>query len=86
MTPEPEGTESTKSANIAPSETPLSVAEVPPAATAPATDLYYADGEAGGGSAPVPAPGLPPVRVLEIALAMLTVLLGLGAWLARRAP
>ena len=82
----PEDTQSTKSADLAPSETPLSVAEVPPAATAPATDLFYADGEAAGGSAPAPTPGLPTVRVLELGLAMLTVLLGLGAWFARRGP
>ena len=87
-TPAPESTESTKSVDAADaSETPVSVAEVPPAATAPATDLYYADGEAASGTAnTAPNPGLPPVRVLELGLAMLTVLLGLGAWFARRGP
>jgi anti-sigma factor RsiW len=35
--------------------------------------------------APQPEPqGLPPIRVIEAALAMLTVLLGLGAWLSSR--
>ncbi|MCC7362588.1 MAG: hypothetical protein IT317_24110 [Anaerolineales bacterium] len=77
-------TESAKHAGLAPSATPLSVAVVSPTATAPASDQYYADGEAS--SDRPPAPGLPPVRALEIGLALLTGLLGLGAWLARRAP
>jgi len=63
--------------------TPASVAEVPPAETQ--TQLYATDTQPAadqGGRQP-PA-GLTPLRTIEIGLAMLTVLLGLGAWVARR--
>jgi hypothetical protein len=49
---------------------------------ADATALAYA--EEAAGTASVPAPGFPTLRLLEAALAMLTVLLGLGAWFASR--
>ncbi len=47
----------------------------------PEATLFYATEAAATGST---APGFPPLRVLEAALAMLTVLLGLGAWFASR--
>lgn len=53
---------------------------VPPADATPAADSALATGE----SAEQTPPGFPPLRLLEAALAMLTVLLGLGAWLASR--
>ncbi len=90
-TPEPEDTTGTKGADVAatptepgPAETPIGVAAVPPPeATAEARDAYEQT-NSGGGAQQAPAPSLPPVRVLELALALLTVLLGLWAWLARR--
>jgi hypothetical protein len=50
---------------------------------ADATALAYAE-EAAGADDSVPAPGFPTLRLLEAALAMLTMLLGLGAWFASR--
>jgi hypothetical protein len=51
------------------------------------TALYAAGTPPAEAPAPAPAaPGFPPLRVLEAALAMLTVLLGLGAYLASRNP
>ena len=72
-----------------PTETPEAVALVPPAAATEAvtaqdaaeaeeTDLFYAEPDAG------PPPGLSPLRMLQAGLAMLTVMLGLGAWFTRR--
>ena len=84
-TPAAEEGDGTKSAEAA-TETPLSVAEVPPAATAAVTDdLFYDYSATSGAAAPQPAaPQLSGVRVVELGLAMLTVLLVVGAWLTRR--
>ncbi len=87
----PEDTTSTKSAAAAPTETPISVAAVaPPEATGAVDDAYdqtpteIGQADTAGGAQPTPAPGLSTLRVVELALVILTVLLGLGAWLARR--
>jgi anti-sigma factor RsiW len=62
--------------------TPREVAEVPP--PAPTDDLFYAAGDdAADTQAPAPR-GMSALRLMELALAMLTVLLGLGAWFSRR--
>jgi hypothetical protein len=62
--------------------TPREVAEVPP--PAPTDDLFYAAGDdAAATQAPAPR-GMSALRLMELALAMLTVLLGLGAWFSRR--
>jgi hypothetical protein len=63
--------------------TPASVAEVPPAETQ--ADLFETGAQPAGdtGASQRPA-GLTPLRAVEIGLATLTVLLGLGAWVARR--
>lgn len=82
-TPEAEDGAGTKSAEV--TETPLSVAAVaPPEATADVAGAVANDA-AGAAPAPTPPGGLSSLRVVELALALLTVLLGLGAWLARRA-
>ena len=63
----------------------LDAAELTPSTKvvpAEATDLYYAT-EAGD-AASTAAPGFSTLRLLEAALAMLTVLLGLGTWFASR--
>lgn len=87
----PEDTTSTKSAAAAPTETPISVAAVaPPEATGAVDDAYdqtpteIGQADTAGGARQTPAPGLSTLRVVELALVILTVLLGLGAWLARR--
>jgi hypothetical protein len=63
--------------------TPLAVADAPPSAT---DDVFYsADADPGTAQAIEPAPRrLSPLRVMELALVMLTVLLGAAAWLTRR--
>ncbi len=61
-------------------EATASTKVVPPAAATPAADSALNTGE----STQSTPQGLPPLRLLETALAMLTVLLGLGTWLARR--
>jgi anti-sigma factor RsiW len=61
--------------------TPVTVAEAPPDET-----LLYATGTQAASDTAVTQPprGLSALRTIELGLAMLTVLLGLGAWLARR--
>jgi hypothetical protein len=61
------------------SPTPEALDAAPPAATAEVTDNYASEP-----AVQALRPGLPPVRVVEAALAMLTVMLGLGAWFNRR--
>jgi anti-sigma factor RsiW len=63
-----------------PTPTPPAVAEAPPAAT---EDLFYDPGTGAVEQVAEPAP-FSSLRVIELGLAMLTVLLGLGAWFARR--
>ena len=77
-------TATTDAYDLAQVEATASTKVIPPAdATADATLLYSTE----GGVPPAPEPaGLPTIRVVEAALAMLTVLLGLGAWLASRNP
>jgi len=68
---------------LEPTPTPLVVAEVPPSAT---DDLYYSAADSAETTQVAqPAPsGLAPLRLIEISLAILTVLLGVVAWTARR--
>jgi hypothetical protein len=87
-TPEPSA-ERQPSATAGPAEAPPSEATPTPLAVAEAQAdeaLPYDPGADGAGGAVTPQqpPGLTVLRTLELGLAMLTVLLGLGAWLARR--
>lgn len=84
-TPEPSADTGTKNAGAALTATPLTVAEVAPPAATP--DEYFQTTDSAGSAppvAPTPAPGPSSLRVIELGLALLTMLLGLAAWLTRR--
>jgi len=85
-TPVPEADTGTKNAGPTVTGTPLTVAQVAATPAATPDDNDRSADTAGGAPpvAPTPAPGPANLRVIELGLALLTVLLGLAAWLTRR--